>query len=147
MLLFLMLSQKASAQSLDTLKARYDNETLHFYKGFIAKGQNNERVRFRQLKNEFNLSPEGFKQFESYRKKRTTGFLLVSAGFASVLAGAIIYENGRKNYDNGKKALGNKLMAVGYSVELVSLFYAFSGQKKLQRAIWLRNRDVIFAPK
>lgn len=147
MLLFVMLSQKAGAQSLDTLKARYDNETLHFYRGFIAKGQSDERVRFRQLKNEFNLSPEGFKQFESYRKKRTTALVLVSTGFACALAGAIIFDNGKKNYDHGKQNLGTGLLVAGYSIELFSFLPALSAQKKLHRAIWLRNRDVMFAPK
>jgi hypothetical protein len=87
MLCIVMLSQNAGAQSLDSLKARYNNETLHFFKGYIAKGEDGTRVRFRQLKNEFALSPEGFKQFESYRKKRTTAFILVSKGLHACLPG------------------------------------------------------------
>jgi hypothetical protein len=146
-LFIVMLSQNASAQSIDSLKARYNNETLHFFKGYIAKGEDGTRVRFRQLKNEFTLSPEGFKQYESYRKKRTTAFILVSTGFASALAGAIILDNGNKNRDIGAQKLGRGFIAAGYSIEFVSLLYALSGQKKLHRAIWLRNRDVVFLPK
>ena len=39
-------SQNTGTVSMDSLKARYNNETIHFFKGYISKGENGERIPF-----------------------------------------------------------------------------------------------------
>jgi len=141
MLALQIFSETATAQSIDTLKARYNNETLHFFRGYIAKGQNEERIRNTDLKNEFAMSPEGAKEFDQFRKKKTVAMVFSSVAFACIITGAIIEHNTPKNPGAGF------LLGFGIGFDIVSLPFAFGSHKKLHHAIWLRNRDILFPVK
>lgn len=123
----------------DSLKARYQNETIHFFKGYIAKGENGERIRYADLKNQFSMSPEGASEFASFRKKRTASFILASGALSLIIAGSIVRQN--------NKDLGNGLLIGALVTDIFSIPFGISAGKKLQHAIWLRNRDAVFRGK
>ena len=138
-LFIVILSQRARAQSLDTLRARYDNEALHFYKSYVAKGQNGKRIRLRELKHEFELAPESLQYFNSYRKRRTTAIVVSGTSLGCFVAGAIISNNGNKN-------IGIALKITSLYLDLFAVVSMFVAEKKLHRAVWLRNRNILFSP-
>ena len=129
------------AVSVDSLKARYDHETIHFFRGYPAKGESKERIRFKDLKNEFIMSPEGKREFNLSKKKITTATISFSFAFAMMTAGSLIYYNDKSN------SLGRGLMLGGVAAEIFSIPFAISAHKKLHQAVWLRNRDVLFSGK
>ena len=139
-LLIAVLPGRSNAQSIDSLKARYDNELLHSYNGYMSKGQNGERIRFGELTNEFRPSPEGFKLYEEAKRHRTTGIVFASAALACIFSGAVIEHNGNRGLATG-------LLIGGLSFDIVSIVSSVKAQKKFSRAVWIRNRDVLFSSK
>ena len=134
-------AQTSNTITTDSLKTRYENETLHFYKGYISRGMNGQRLRGMDLKTELNKTPEAGKEFALYQKKKTASLIIAGAGLASVIAGAIIRNNTPKS--QGAAAL----LIFGYSTQLVALPIAIGARKKLDHAIWLHNRDILFPVK
>ncbi len=127
--------------STDPLKARYENETLHFSNGYISKGLNEERIRWADLKKEFSMSPEGAKEFDLFRKKKTTATILAGLALGCVITGSIIEHN------TPKSTPAAILVGFGIGCEIDLLPYFIGGEKRLHHAIWLRNRDVLFSVK
>jgi len=127
--------------STDPLKTRYENETLHFSNGYISKGLNGERIRWADLKNEFSVSPEGAKEFDRFRKKKTTATILAGLALGCVVTGSIIEHN------TPKSTPAAILIGFGIGFEIGTIPYFFGGEKRLHHAIWLRNRDVLFPVK
>lgn len=129
-------SQSSPTVSADSLKARYTRETLHFFKGYLSKGVNGERVRLKDLKSEFAFSPEGAKEFALYKKNRNTALFILGGALSCFITSAILYKNNRN--------LSRSLTAGGYVLNIISLPVIIKGNKRLHHAVWLRNRDVIF---
>jgi hypothetical protein len=129
-------SQSSNAVLADSLKARYNHETLHFFKGYLSKGENGERVRFSKLKNQFNMSPEGAKEFAVSQKSRKTALLTLGGAFTCIVTAAIINKSNRD--------LSRGLLVGGLAFDIISIPFSIKSGKRLQHAIWLRNRDVVF---
>lgn len=134
-------SQMVSAQSMDSLKSRYTNETLHFFRGWLAKGQNEERIRFADMKKLFALSPEADKTFNLFRKQRTTAIILSPIALACMVTGAYIVHNNPKNF------AGSFLVGFGVGIDAALLPVIFGSSNKLHHAVWLYNRDMLFSAK
>jgi len=135
LIFFVATGQKNMA--IDSLKERYRNETLHLFQGYIAKGENDERIRGTDLKNEFSMSPEGFKEFTLAQANRKTAIILAGSALSLIIAGGIIHNGNNKD-------LGIGLMIGGAALNLISIPFSISSTKKLHHAIWLRNRDILF---
>ena len=129
-------SQKTNTVSVDSLKARYNRETLHFFKGYLSKGENGERVRLTNLKSEFAFSPEGAKEFALYKKNRNTALCILGGALSCFITSAILYKNNRN--------LSRSLTAGGFVLNIISLPFIIKGNKRLHHAVWLRNWDVVF---
>jgi len=129
-------SQSIEAVSVDSLKARYNNETIHFFKGYLSKGENGERIRFTDLKDQFAFSKEGANEFALFQKDRKTALLTLGGAFTCLVAAAII--------NKSNKDLSNGLIIGGLALDIISIPFSVRGSKRLQHAIWLRNRDAVF---
>jgi uncharacterized membrane protein len=133
--------QEKSVVSIDSLQARYNHETLHFFKGFISKGENGERIRFANLRNEFTGFSEALKEYDLFKKKRTTAAIISGLGIGVVVVGLIVHNNTNNNLTP------SLIIGFGEGILIGSIPINFSSSKKLQHAIWLRNRDVVFGGK
>lgn len=133
-----VFSQSAATVLVDSLKARYNNETLHFFKGYLSKGENGGHIGYADLKNEFGMSPDGSKEYALSQKNRTTATVLLSCSLACACILTVHLIDGSFNgIDRG--------LLIGWAgLGIVSIPFSIRSNKKLQHAIWLRNRDVVF---
>lgn len=129
-------SQNANMVSADSLKARYNYKTIHFFKGYLSKGENGERIPFSELKDQFNLSPEGAKEFAASQKSKKTALLTLGGAITCIVTAAILNKSNRD--------LSRGFIVGGLALDIISIPFTIKSGKRLQRAIWLRNRDVIF---
>lgn len=129
---------KARAQYTDSLRARYQQQTLQFFRGYAALGENGERIPQNELRNYFTVSPEGLQEFDASKQKIRTARWLGLSGLAVVVGGLIIHNN-----SNGK-FLPAFVVGFGEGIIISSIPIGFSGQKKFAHAVWLRNRDAVF---
>jgi len=124
------------SQSGDSLHYKYTNLTIYRYGSVFQKG--NERLGFKDLRSEFSMSDLGLTLYNKAKKYRTTGTILryvsMIAGFSSI---AVAANSGNRN---------TAYILLGGQIGLVLVsgnFYRMSVQN-LDRALWLRNRDVLF---
>jgi hypothetical protein len=71
---------------------------------------------------------------------KNTGIVFAGAALACIFSGAIVEHN-------GNKGLGSGLLIGGLALDIVSIASSIKGQKKFSRAVWVRNRDVLFSGK
>ncbi len=131
------LSQNAGNVLADSLKARYNNQTITFFKGYITVGENGGRVKRDQIRDLFLVSPEGIKEYDLYQKKFSKSSIINDIGLSFVLAGAIVASSGGKYLGLGMLGLGDGLL-------ITSIPIRRKASKKFSHAIWLRNRDAVF---
>ncbi len=124
------------SQSVDSLRYKYNNQTIYRYGAAFLKG--NERLTFRDLSREFTMSDLGMASYTKARNYRTTSTILKYAsmlvGFASI---GVAANNGNKN--TVIILLGGQL-AVGFA----SAKYGMLSSQSLDRALWQRNKDLLF---
>ena len=135
LILFLGINAGASAQKTDSLKYIYNNQTIYRYSGWFIKGS--DRLTFRDLKAEFSMSELGLVSYNKAQKYKTIGTVLRVASMLTVF-GAALYVNG--NNPNAVYAFigGNIVLGIGSA-----RYYQFSAQS-LDRALWQRNKDLLF---
>ena len=132
---FLLFSIHANAQ-LDsaTLKLKYEKEVIYFSGGRYVKGD--VQYNFKNLKNEFGFSVDGmnmYKMYQSdYQKQRLYGALFL----VTYISGIVIGVNTGGNVATA--IIIGSLIPMG-----VSFHFAFRADKRMKKAIWLRNRDVL----
>ena len=85
------------------------------------------------------MSPEGSKEFAFSLKSRNTTLVLIGGALACAVTSAIVY--------NSNKDLARGLLAGSLGFDVISIPFSIRSAKKLQYAIWLRNRDVVFGGK
>ena len=130
-------SQNTNTVSVDSLKARYNNQTLTFFKGHMAVGENGERIKRGQVRDLFLISPEALKEYDLYRKTILKSAIVSDIGLAFMIAGAIVANNGSKDLAAGLFGFGEGVLIVGIPI-------SFKASKKFSHAVWLRNREVVF---
>ena len=132
--LFLMSSQHAAAQiTREEMMRVYDSATIHSIGRFYIKG--NSRIRFRDLKKEF-TSPITSAYYRNAKADRAwSGVFTVSA--VGALATAILV---RKN----NSTFGNILSGAAIALNFGSLHFSRRSTELTDRAIWHRNREILF---
>ncbi len=130
--LFVFINVKSFSQSRDSLIQVYNNQTIYRYGNKFIKG--NEKLSYNDLKLEFN-SPltQGM-----YKKSKSR--LFISRIFNVASLGLIIASVVTKTDINGaiKFAVGTGIVGLG------GLYYQAQSSKYLEKAIWERNKDVLF---
>lgn len=126
----------ANAQSGDSLKYKYVNFSIYRYGGSFIKG--NEKLSFKDLSREFSMSELGLESYTQAKKYRTVSTILryvsLVAGFSAL---GIAANNGNKN--TVIIFLGGQLVT-----GLGSSRYAHLSTQSLDRALWQRNKDLLF---
>lgn len=141
LLLVIFISNQLYAQpeAADSLPYKYVNQTIYRYGGSFLKG--NEKFRFADLSREFSMSDFGLDFYTKAKKQRTTGtilrYLSVFSGLAAV---GVAANNGRRNLAYG--LFGGQMVFL-----LGSMRYSNMSAQSLDRALWQRNKDVLFPPR
>jgi len=126
----------STAQSSDSLRYIYTNQTIYRYGSYFLKGA--ERLTFQELRNEFTMSDLGLAAYTKARNCRTTSTILRYASMLfSFTAIGIVANNGNRN---------TAIAFIGGQVALLyaGMTYNQLSQKSLDRALWQRNKDLLF---
>ena len=67
----------AQTISLDSIKTKYENKTIHYSNGHYVKSY--QTLTHDDFKNEFTVSPEASVLFQSYQKNKTTSLIFIGA--------------------------------------------------------------------
>jgi hypothetical protein len=128
----------AQAQSYDSLKKIYVNQTIYRYGGHFIKG--NERLDFHDLEGEFDFSDVGYGSYLQAKKFRTISkiFRYVSIASTFVIA-PLIHNNSR---DAAYIFLG-----INFALGSGAAIYSNLSNQNLDRAIYQRNKDLLFPDK
>ena len=123
----------AQAQSRDSLLTVYDSQTIHSFGSVYVKGS--RRLTFRDLRNEF--QPGVTKNlYDQSRKSLALARTMTIVSVAALVGSAIL----RKNQQTG----GVALLVVGVGLNLGNLGLRKKSTELVDRAIWQRNREVLF---
>jgi hypothetical protein len=127
------------AQKKDSLLIRYQNQTIYRYGNWFIKG--NEKLDFRDLRNEFQGSELGMIGYEKAKKYRSTSMVMrIGATLSSLVVLAIIS-------NNGSRSTSYVLIGGQFVLGFGSIRYNSLAAQSLDRAIWHRNKDLLFPEK
>ncbi|MCB0489119.1 MAG: hypothetical protein KDC99_11620 [Cyclobacteriaceae bacterium] len=128
---FLCIATTALSQV--DLKAKYEKEVIYLSGRYYFK--KNQRYPIRNLSSEFQNSQDGLVELNLAKSdsRKAKGFLLIGA--LAYFSGAIVLSN---NED-----VGIGLVVVSIPINLLSIHFSLKANKKLNRAVWLRNRDIL----
>lgn len=135
-ILVFSLQSDLFSQSDDTLRSKYNNQTVYRYGGYFLKG--NERLTYKELNREFSMSDLGLAGYEKSRKLKTTATLFRVLSLAAGLTAVSIAAKGQ----NRELAYG--LLAGQFVSMFISSKYSALSTQSLDRAIWQRNKDILF---
>lgn len=132
---FLFFSFESYAQ-LDTaaLKLKYEKEVIYFSGARYVKG--GTEYQLKNLKNEFSFSVDGMNMYKMYQSDFQKQRLYSSLFLVTYISGIVIGLNTGGNV--GTAIIIGSLIPMG-----VSFHFGFSADKKMKKAVWLRNRDVL----
>ncbi len=135
LLLFIFFSIFGFAQSKDSLLRLYNTQTIYRYGNAFKKG--NERINFSNLKREFSFSELGMADYQMARKYKLLSLLTNIA--ASGCSYAAVLSLANSNWKAGYMFFGSTLI-LGFG----SGYYRNQSARHLDRALWQRNKDLLF---
>jgi len=124
------------SQKNDSLVFKYNNQTIHRYGGYFLKG--NERLTYKELSKEFSMSDLGLAGYEKSRKYKTTSTVF---RFVSLAAGVMAVSVAAKGQS---RDLAYGLLAGQFVTMFIGMRYSTLSMQSVDRAIWQRNKDVLF---
>ena len=130
--IFFLISSNLFAQSHDSLIKVYNSETIYRYGNNFIKG--NEKLTYRSMELEFN-SPS---TKELYKKSKSRLFLSKLFTIASLGVTTTSIFTPTNTSGSIKFALGTGILA------LAGIYYHTQSSKFLDKAIWQRNREILF---
>jgi hypothetical protein len=144
-ILFILLTavSNISAQGSANLKATYTNGTIYRYGSYFMKGT--ERLTFANLKPEFAMSDLGLAAYEKSRKYRTISTVLRLLSLGTAIFTLRIVSNNNINYNQRTTIyilLGGQL-----ATALAASRYSQLSSQNVDKAIWERNKDLLFPPR
>ena len=138
-LLFISIANHVSAQisiNKDTLRARYENETIRLYSDesvsdkMLLKG-----LSYQEKRKSFLISPDALTYFDKYIKKDRTAKFFGYIGLTFFAASIAIL--------NTSRDAGSAFLLGGYTAFIFGLPIKSKGYTAYRHAVWLRNRDVL----
>jgi len=132
-LLCMSYTTNAQSISMDSLKARYNNETIHLLNKHYVKGD--KIITHAELVHEFSLSPDATASYQSYKSNRTTAMIFADLGLVTLLGGSIISLN--------NKDLAPLVFAGFITFSDLSIIFSTIAHKHFDHAVWIRNRDIL----
>lgn len=133
----LVIITKCFSQSVDDIRQRYRDKTIQTYSGHFRLGINGDILTKSQLKKELNLSPDAAAAYAFYKKNKTAAIIVSSLSTSLLFASVIAGHNAHAGRTLGWAGVGSLLVSVPLRV---------SAGRHLQRAVWMRNRDILFQP-
>lgn len=132
------LKSGAIGQDNDSLRYKYNNQTIYRYGSGFMRGS--ERLTFQQISKEFSMSDLGLDLYNRSKKYKTISRVLNYAGLTTgAVAIAVMANHGNRNL-----ALG---LYGGYFVLFTAgIRYSSLSGNTLNKALWQRNKDVLFPP-
>lgn len=132
----LLLVTSVQSQIRDSLLYKYNNQTIYRYGNNFMKGT--ERLSFQDLQNEFSFSEIASVSYDKAKRSRTTSRILSVAsmltGFASI---AILA-------DGGNRKTASLLLAGQIALVIGGSRYKAQYSQFLDKALWQRNKDLLF---
>lgn len=116
-----------------TLKKIYEKEIIYFSGSKYIK--NNTAYPIKNLVAEFNPNTEGFEQYKLFASDQHKSRLYAGVGLTSYVLGIIVSRN---EPDLGSGLILGSIIPIGISFNLT-----LKADKKMKKAVWLRNRDVL----
>ena len=118
----------------DSLVRVYDTRTIYGYGDKYIMG--GKQLPFRKLKTEFATGITS-DLYQQGRQDRAVSRLLGVGAVAALVGSAVL----RKNQQFG----GIALLVVGVGLNLGSLRFSKKSTELVDRALWLRNKDILFS--
>jgi len=116
-----------------SLKDIYRKEVI--YLGGNKYIKNYTAYPIKNLKNEFEPNTEGFEQYRLFLSDQHKSRLYAGFGLTFIVLGIIV---GRNEPDLGYGLILGSIVPTGISFSL-----KLKADKKMKKAVWLRNRDVL----
>jgi len=135
----LLLTKLLYAQQTDSLKYKYINQTIYRFGNVYQKGT--ERLVFRDLQFEFSISDLGMDGYQKAKKLAATSTVLRIISFAASVAAVSVAAN------NGNRNTAFILLGGQVVFGLAAAKYYGMSRSTLDRALWQRNKDVLFPGK
>lgn len=131
-----LCSVNTFSQKTDSLRERYLSNTIYRFGSGFKKG--NDRITFNALKYEFDGSSLGLELYAKAKKYKTISQIF---SFASIFAGlaAMSTISGNGNRNTMYILIGGQIV-----LSLTGGRYRMLYTENLDRAIWQRNKDVLF---
>lgn len=124
----------AQTQSTDSLKYIYNDKLMYRMGSSFRVGT--EKFTFNQLEEEFKMSELGLDSYKKAKKNKTISLILSGASILSGLVG-ITYINNNRN-------AAYTLIAGQFVLSFAAGYYNRQYNEWLDRAIWQRNKDLLF---
>ncbi|MDZ4809659.1 MAG: hypothetical protein SGI96_15525 [Bacteroidota bacterium] len=128
------------AQNTDSLKYKYTNQTIYRYGGSFMKGT--ERLVFPALQSEFSMSELGLAFYTKAKKYRTTSIVLRTIALAASLSALAVISN--NNLTNNRRNLAYGLLGGQLVFSIAAGRYGILSTQNLDKALWQRNKDLLF---
>ena len=116
-----------------SLKSIYDKEVIYFSGNKYVK--NEIKYPIKNLVNEFNKDSEAYFLLQSYKADyRKTKFYYITGALLTISSLAVSSDN---------KNVGIGLLWGGIISYSITFGFATRADRKLKKAVWMRNRDVL----
>ncbi len=126
----------AQTQSRDSLLKVYNNQTIQTFGTYFIKGS--KRLTFGDLKSDFTsgITKDLYKKAKG---NKVSGGMFTVTAISALVAGIIVKKN--------NSTLGNVLSGFAIGLNLGSLHFRNKSTQLLDRAIWHRNKEILFGVK
>jgi hypothetical protein len=113
----------------------YQNETIYLQNSTYIKGGIKYPLGFfhSRLKKEMQISPDAMLEFRKYERKRNAFIATYAVGSALLISNVFV-----KSANTQRVLLG-----AGIGVMVISLPFSIQSGNHLQKAVWIRNGDVL----
>ena len=136
--IFVFISSQVFSQATDTALKKYDQQFIYRYGSSFMKGGN--KFSFSDLQNEFNSKSPSFDLYIRSKNNKTVSTIL---RFLSTFAIVGVIKGARDN----NTGLAYGFLAVQLGTALVSQHYRFKSTIDLDKALQIRNRELLFPGK
>ena len=136
LLLFCCLTESVYSQTREELLKTYDSATIHSIGRFYYKG--GSKLKFADLKNEL-TTPVPFQLYNKAKTDRVLGGILTVTSISALVASILL----RKNNETS----ANILSGAAIVLNIGCLHFNKRSNEQTDRAIWQRNREILFGVK
>jgi hypothetical protein len=138
LLMCLGITVFTQAPSTDSLKKQYNNFTIYRYGTSFMKG--GDPISFSEMSKEFSMSDIGLVAYQKAVRYKKTSTVLSIASIALGIGTIATVSTGNNNN------LATGLLVGQLAFSFGSMKFKTLSNQSLDRAIWQRNKDLLFPP-